>query len=208
MLPRIIPILSISILLSIKTFCQTDSVATLIRDIHYDIDTENYFSEYKNARLIANYYCSKGLTDNDRYSYEVVVIDSVLMCGFDSPETESMNYISYQRKQLLTSSQKNALRNVLDNAGLKQLRLGIPRPDIAAHTKEVIIVNYGKLKLQGGMVNYNLQEDFSQEQKSTEAAKERRQTSSIGGNYDALINVLTGFFTDLDKLKREAMKAK
>lgn len=205
---RISLIISLSVLFSCPAIGQLDSADMLIRDVHYDIDTENYFSEYKNAKLIANYYCSKGLSENNRYSYEVVVIDSVLMCGFDSPETESMNYISYQKKKMLTPGQERELKNMLDNAGLKQLRLGIPRPDVSAHTKEVIIIDYGKLKIQGGMINYQVQEEMSPDERAAEEAKERRQTSSIGGDYDALIKVMLGFFTDLDKLKSEAIKSK
>ncbi len=205
---RILALIFCFVLTITAVFGQSDSTAMLLRDVHYDVDTENYFSDYKNAKLIANYYCSVGLSDNERYSYEVVVIDSVLMCGFDAPETETMNYISYQKKQILSREQEQELKNVLETAGLNQQRLGIPRPDVAAHTKEVIIVNYGKLKLQGGMICYGSQEEMSLQAKAARAARERRETSSIGGDYDKFIHLMTGFFTNLDELKKEVMKEK
>ncbi|HXB11792.1 MAG TPA: hypothetical protein VNZ45_07395 [Bacteroidia bacterium] len=190
-------------------FAQVDSADVNIKDIHYEPITEDYFADYKNAKLIVNYFCSDGISVTNRYSYEIVVIDSTLMMGFDSPETEALGYISYEKRQMLTHSQFQALKAILLNSDLTQKKIGIPRPDVSAHTKEVLIVRYGDINIAGGMFHYNmLQEDQPKSRIEANVARQRRLTSSIGGDYDAVIHALEGYFTDLTGLMNQALKIK
>lgn len=192
-----------------RVFAQTDSTEINIKDVHYEPVTEDYFSDYPKAKLIINYYCSDGWSVTDRYSYEVVVIDSLLMMGFDSPETDGLHYISYQKKVIIPQELVDTLKNMLGRAGLKQLKNGIPEARAAANTKEVLIVKYGSINIAGGMFFYNmLQEDASPEKINAMVARERSLTSSIGGNYDSIIFAMKGLFPDLDGLLSEALKFK
>ena len=201
---------AVLLLLLVKpAFAQVDSADVNIKDIHYEPITEDYFADYKNAKLIVNYYCSDGTSITNRYSYEVVVIDSTLMLGFDSPETEALGYISYEKKQMLTHAQFQTLKDILVKAELVQKKIGIPRPDVSAHTKEVLIVRYGDINIAGGMFHYNmLQEDQPKSRIEADVARQRRLTSSIGGDYDSIIHLLEAYFTDLLGLMNQALKIK
>lgn len=190
-------------------FAQNDSADINIKDIHYEPVTEDYFSEYKNAKLIINYYCSDGWSVNNRYSYEVVVIDSMLMLGFDSPETDGLRYISYEKKTILPAQFVDTLKNMLGRAGLVQKKKGIPVPVEAANTKEVLIVKYGGINIAGGLFYYNmLQEDASPEKINAIIQHERKLTSSIGGGYDSIMLAMKGLFPELEGLMSEALKFK
>lgn len=190
-----------------RVSAQTDSADINIKDIHYEPVTEDYFSDYKYAKLIVNYYCSDGWSANDRYSYEVVLIDSLLMVGFDSPETEGMNYISFQKKTIIPEALVDTIKNTLGRAGLIQVKSGIPIPVAAAHTKEVLIVKYAGINIAGGLFYYNmLQQDMPADKINAMIAKERKLTSSIGGDYDSVILAMRNLFPDLNALMSEALK--
>ncbi len=180
-----------------------------IGDVHYDPVTQDYFADYPHAKLIVNYYCSDGWSANDRYDFEVVLIDSLLMLGFESPETESLRYISYQKKTIVSQAFEDTVKNILGRAGLTQVKQGIPRPAKAANTKEVLIVKYATVQIAGGVFYYNmLSEDASQEKINDMVQKERNYTSSIGGNYDAVMKAMKSYFPELNNLMTEALKYK
>jgi hypothetical protein len=206
---RTVLVVALFISLFRPVLAQTDSADINIKDIHYEPITQDYFSDYKNAKLIINYYCADGWSVTNRYSYEVVIIDSMLMLGFDSPETESMRYISYEKKMMLSGTQVRELEDMLDNANLTQEKTGIPRPDMAANTKEVLIVRYKNLNIAGGMFHYNvIQEDRMLASINAQVQHQRKITSSIGGNYDLVIQTAKSYFKDLNELLTEELKIK
>jgi len=190
-------------------FGQADSIDFNIKDVKYEPVTEDYFADYKDAKLIMNYYCSEGWSINDRYTYEVVLIDSLLMLGFYSPETESLRYISYEKKIYISSAMVDTMKNILGVAGLKQVKEGVPKPTAAANTKEVLIVKYGNLNITGGMFFYNtLQGDASNDKINAMVARERNLTSSIGGDYDIVIKAMVKLFPELNSLRTQVIKYK
>lgn len=178
-----------------------------IGEVHYDPVTQDYFADYPHAKLIVNYYCSDGWSATDRYDFEVVLIDSLLMLGFESPETESLRYISYQKKTIVPQAFEDTVKNLLGRAGLTQAKQGIPRPAKAANTKEVLIVKYATVQIAGGVFYYNmLQEDASQEKINEIVQRERKYTSSIGGDYDMVMKAMKSYFPELSNLMTEALK--
>ena len=121
----------------------------------YEPVTEDYFKGYKKAKLKLDYYFTDGSSTGNRYVYELVLVDSLLLLAFDSPQTDDYTYISYQKRLLLSSSQLTAIKAALANANLKQRVRGIPKPDGTAHTKEVLIIKYGRVAIAGGMAYAN-----------------------------------------------------
>jgi hypothetical protein len=190
------------------TFGQTtDSIEIDIKSIKYEPLTEDNYKSFPNAKLIVDYYYTNGISNGDRYSYEIILVDSLLMFGFSSPETEDYNYIFYNKKQLLTAKQVNSIKSVLVSAGLKQTKKGIPQPDASAHEKEVLIVKYKNVDIAGGLFNHVIFEDGMTEAKvNKEIAQERKLTSSIGGNYDMFIKALKKYFLDLPNLLGQIQK--
>ncbi len=194
-------------LLTNKALGQADSVYFDVKDIKYKPVTEDYFADYKGAKFILNYYCSDGWSASNRYSFQVVVIDSLLMVGFDSPETDGLRYTSFEKRTILSKRMLDSLKNILGDAGLKQKREGIPEPNGTSNTKEVLLVRYGNLNIAGGMFYYNmLQEDASTDKINTIVQRERNLTSSIGGDYDMVIQTLVSLFPDLNSLRTQVVK--
>ncbi|HEX4373145.1 MAG TPA: hypothetical protein VHZ50_07585 [Puia sp.] len=194
------------LLICLKSFGQ---VATDSSTYIYDSVTEDYFADYKNAKLTIDYYFTDGWSTIDRYSYEIIVIDSLFMIAFSSPESDSYKYISYQKKFLLSDLQLDTIKLALKNSKVKQIKNGIPRPDGSAHTKEVLIVKYKKINIAGGMAYANIA-SFPDSEPEKEIQKsiieDRKLSSSIGGNYDLLIKTLRKYFVDLVKLKKQSLQ--
>jgi len=182
----------------------SDSVDIDIKSIRYKPLTENNYKAFPNAKLIVDYYYTNGISLGDRYTYEIVLIDSLFMVAFDAPETDRYNYVSYQKKKLLTAEQVNSIRAVLNSAGLKQTKKGIPEPDASAHEKEVLIVKYKNLNIAGGRFNHVIfSEGTSDAQNNKEIALERKLTSSVGGNFELVIKTLKKYFSDLPELTEQ-----
>ena len=180
-----------------------------VSSVQYEPVSRNYFAEYKYAGFIMDYYCSDGWSVTDRYTYEVVVIDSLLMVGFDSPETGAMHYISFQKKTIIPPDETDTLKNILGRAGLRQLKKGIPVPARSAYTKEVLIVKYAGINIAGGMFYYNmLQQDASAADINKMVAGQRSLTSSISGNYNSVIQALQSLFPQLGGLMAQAVALK
>lgn len=180
---------------------------TDLKNVRYEPLTQDYFADYPHAKLIVNYYCSDGWSATNRYNYEVVLIDSLLMLGFESPETDEMRYISYQKKTVVPQAFVDSVKNLLGRAGLKQLKQGIPKPVMAANTKEVLIVKYSTVQIAGGVFYYNmLQQDMPQEKINAMVRRERQLTSSIGGDYDNVMLAMKSYFPELSNLMTEALK--
>jgi len=188
-------------------FAQNDSID--IKDVHYEPVTQDYFSDYSHAKLIVNYFCSDGWSIENRYSFEVVLIDSVLMLGFDSPETDEMRYISYQKKTILTSDKVDSIKNILGRAGLSQAKLGIPHPTASANTKEVLIVRYAGLNIAGGLFYYNaISHDEPEAKINAKIKREKQLTSSIGGDYESVMLAMKNYFPELNGMMTDAIKPK
>lgn len=131
----------------------------------------------------------------------IILVDSLLMSGFSSPKTDSYNYISYQKKYLLTPEQTGTIKSALVSAGLKQTKKGIPQPDASAHEKDVLIVKYKNINIAGGRFNHVIFADnTSDAQNNKEIRLERKLTSSVGGNFELIIKTLKKYFPDLPKL--------
>ena len=111
-------------------------------DIVYDTVTEDHLKDYKNAKMLVDYYFTDGISTSDRYSYEIMVADSLLMVAFHSPGTDSYKYVSYEKETLLTDTQANLLGIAITLAKLRQTKTGIPRTRYSAYTKEVLTVHY------------------------------------------------------------------
>jgi hypothetical protein len=74
---------------------------------------------------------------------------------------------------------------------------------------KVLIVRFNSISVAGGFAYGNIAgypDSEPRTQIKKEIADDRKQSSSIGGNYDLLISVLKKYFVDLDKLKAQSIK--
>ena len=185
----------------------SDSVDIDIKSIKYTPLTENNYKGFPEAKLIVDYFYTNGTSYGDRFSYEIILIDSLLMLGFGAPETDSYHYVSYEKKQVLTAEQVTKIKSRLTEAGLKQTKKGIPEPDASAHEKDVLIVKYKNMDIAGGRFNHVIFPDAASDaDNKKEIALERKLTSSVGGDYELVVQTLKKYFVDLPQLLAQAQK--
>jgi len=201
----------LNFIIILSVFCKitfgqaADSVDIDVKSIKYEPLTEDNYKDFPKAKLIVDYYYTNGISLGDRYSFEIILIDSLFMLGFSSPKTDSYNYVSYQKKYLLTPEQVGTIKSALASAGLKQTKKGIPRPDASAHEKEVLIIKSKNINIAGGRFNHVIFSDnTSDAHMNKEISLERKLTSSVGGNLDSIIRTLKKYFPDLPKLLEQA----
>jgi hypothetical protein len=178
-------------------------------NIVYEPIQKGYLKEYNKASFIADYFFSDGWSNSDRYSYEIILTDSLLTLNFNSPGSDSYKHVVYHKKKILTHGELNDLKKIIRSAQLKQTKKGIPRATFSAYTKEVLIVRYRNISIAGGLAYGNIASypgSESEIQVKKEIADDRRQSSSIGGNYDLLISALKKYFTALAKLKKRSLQ--
>lgn len=172
-------------------------------DIEYIFIPEDYFKGYEYATLKIDYYFTDGYSYGDRYWYEIIVVDSMLLLHFHSEGSDSYNKLFFEKKRIINKSQIELLKTLLVKSNLKQSKEGIPRARFSAYTQEVFIVNYKDIVVRGGMAygnsaSYPDNESYSQILKEIE--KDRHSFSSISGDYDAVIDFLKSLFNELPKL--------
>ncbi len=188
-----------------QSFSQISDTITSGMIIRYDTTTEDFFKEYKDAKLIVDYYCTTGISTQDRYSYEIILIDSVLMFAFNSPNTENYNHVSYENKRILPNLQFAEFKIDLTSAKLTQIKNGIPYPNASANNKEVLIVKFDNINIRGGLFNYVLYESSkSQKEIEENVAFTRKESSSIGGDYEKVFSELKQYISNLDSLITQA----
>jgi hypothetical protein len=173
----------------------------------YESITTDPFKTVPEGKLILDYYCTSGFAANDRYWYEIVVIENKLTLSFHAFDGKSFRKTDYLREYRLTDAVVRHLAKVLSNAKLKQLVNGIPVPETAAATKEVLIARHQDQRIGGGRYNHTLfPPGTKQADIDKSIAAERSTNASIGGDFDAVVNALKQQFPALDSLIRAAKK--
>jgi hypothetical protein len=178
-------------------------------DIIYEPIPKDYLKEYKKASFIADYFFTDGWSRSDRYSYEIIVTDSLLTLNFNSPKSDSYKHVVFNKKKILNKNELNNLKQIIKTAQLKQSKKVIPIAKFSAYTNEVLIIQYKDISIAGGLTYGNIAsypDSESETQVNKEIADDRNQSSSISGNYDLLISALKKYFGDLDKLKKQSIQ--
>jgi hypothetical protein len=170
-------------------------------DYEYENPTDSLFPGYNSARLIIDYYKTEGATIEDRYRYEIIMIDSLLSLTFRSPESGNFSYIDYQKERLLTNSEQSEIKQALAAAKLTQTKRGIPAAKFTGYAQEVLIIRSNTFNIAGGLAWSAIGDDNN-------AKTDRALTSSIGGNYDTFFAMLCRYFPDLNGLMEESAPRK
>ena len=170
-------------------------------DYGYENPADSLFPGYDSAQLIIDYYKTEGATTQDRYRYEIIVIDSLLSLTFRSPQSEDFHYIDYQKERLLSVQEQSGLRQTLNRIKLTQTKHGIPTAKFTGYAQEVLIVRSKALNIAGGLA-------WSAVGENADRMADREETSSIGGNYDAFFEALRRYFPDLNGLMEDSTSPK
>jgi len=176
-------------------------------EIQYDPVGNNLFPGYDNAKLVVDYFYTEGISNSERYSYEIIVVDNMLMLSFRSPETEDYYKINFKTKRTLTKKQTASLSSVLRRSRMKQIKDGMPRPYCSGNTREVLIIRSKELNIAGGLFYCGLfDSDDTKESIQKQIQSEEKETSSIGGNYRAVFDLLDSFFIEKKGLLKKVYR--
>lgn len=188
---------------------QDTSKVVVKNGFNYEPINDRYFIENANADIFIRYYYSDAKSQRDKFSYEIILADSLLSLEFHSPKSDSYNYISYTKKQILHKDAIDSIRKTLELSRLKQKINGFPIIDGSAHTTENLFVKFDKIKIAGGVVYSNIL-SFPENTPSSEIKQkieeERRASASIEGSYDLVIDNMKKRFADLNILILEATR--
>ena len=157
----------------------------------------NVFTQFGTASLGVYYFHSTGISLGDRYSYQIVVIDRTLRLEFDSPGTPSFKRVMFRGGRDLAPTEVRDLAQVIRTARLIQRRHAIPRPRFSGHAPEVLIVRTPELEIAGGMFSSTV--GLSSRDR-TETPRERAVSSTIGGDFESVINAVRSLAAELKDL--------
>jgi hypothetical protein len=155
--------------------------------------TNSVFEGYEYANFKLNYFQTEGYSTRDRYWYEIIIVDSLLILNFNSPQNDDWNYISYQKQIILYEELEN-IKQVVDDAKTHQKTEGIPHWSDwsgSGYGENRLYIESEKFNIAGGMI-YNCMGYGAEDSRST-IQKEKEESTTIGGDYELL-------FTELEKL--------
>lgn len=174
--------------------------------IQYEPVKSNLFAEYENAELKIDYFLSEGISYSERYTCEIIVIDTMIMMAFESPETEDLNKIYFEGKLGLTKKQLALLNETLLKANLKQIKEGVPKPNLSGFGQKILIIKSKDISIAGGMFYANIFESPDLDEMDRIKKEDIKNSSSIGGDYESVFKVLESFFPEKDIFMKKVYK--
>jgi len=191
------------VLLHTPLFAQIDAAddSTMVE---YDTTATDPFAGNTGASLILDYYHTEGASWSDRFDYEVVIEDSLLTASLNSRGSEDFHHMIYLRKKILSKRDLSALRGVLYQAQLRQIRPGVPRPTFSGSGQEVLIVHNGKQHLFGGRAFSVIGDPEGSPEH--DSAKEPYFGVTIDGDFDTVAEEIMKLFPRFDTVIKTCLR--
>ena len=174
-------------------FGQNDSIELSFESVEIDTSTVNVFEQAPNSKFKLDYYHTDGYSTYNRYWYEILIIDSLLILNFHSPANDDWNYINYQ-KQLVE------IKQAIETLGIQQKVKGIPLPPGTGYGADRLYIESPEMQITGGTVYITIGAETSVEQFNRRIALEKEISTTLGGDFQKLFNKLEELFTDLPML--------
>ena len=193
----------LTILIFVTASCvygQGDSIEISFETVEIDTITKQVFKDAPNAKFKLDYYHTAGYSTGDRYWYEILIIDSLLILNFKSPHNDDWNYINYQKQEILTSETLSEISSTLNRLDVKQKTKGIPMPPATGYGADRLFIETPDLKVSGGTVYICVGADSSPEDYEKRISKEKQISTTIDGDYQKLFDHLKLLFDDLPEL--------
>jgi hypothetical protein len=196
------------LIIAIKTNGQIDSTFISFDEVKYDTTTLNVFKGSENARIKIDYYHSDGYSLHDRYWYEIVIIDSLVIFNFKSPDNSDWDYINYQKQTVIDDSIRDNLIFIIKKAGIKQKKKGIPIPPASGYSSNELFIETPDIKVAGGNVCITISGEETEKIYNERINKEMKLSSTIDGDYDLVFKSIESLFKELDFLFDDMRKNK
>ncbi|MGV6861528.1 MAG: hypothetical protein ACWA41_07135 [Putridiphycobacter sp.] len=162
---------------------------------------DEIFDGFEDANFKLDFFCSEGYSTIDRYSYEIIIADSLLITKFNCVLNDSWNGVYFEKDYILDDEELEKIKNKVYTFHLFQKNEGIPERrdyDIGTAYGTINLFIYSdSITIEGGTVYGWTGEDKIMK-------KERKKSSSIGGDYEGLFIYLESLFPNLPILFKEA----
>ncbi|WNM20093.1 hypothetical protein [Flavobacterium capsici] len=201
--------LKVSILflsMTIPIVAQKNSVELSFESVEIDTTSINAFEGVKNAKFKLDYYHTDGYSTGNRYWYEVVIIDSLMILNFKSPDNDDWNYINYQKQVVLGDDALEAIKSKISETKLKQKTKGIPIPPGTGYGADRLYIEGDEIEIAGGTVYMCVGEEMPLENIDKRISLEKKLSSTISGDFQTFFNLLEKLFTDLPMLMKSKDK--
>lgn len=172
----------------------------------YDTTSINAFEGAGNLSFKLDYYHTEGISTSDRFWYEIMVLDSLVILNFKSPESDSWNFISYQKRMIINDSALAALRRSVKMLGIGQKRKGIPEWLGSGYGADRLFIESKDTHVAAGTVFMCIGNDKDVLTYNRRIRSEKQQSSSISGNYEKFFKELEYYFMSLPILKEDCSK--
>lgn len=183
-----------------QIYGQEDTVELSFNSVEIDTTEKKVFEQAPNAKFKLDYYHTDGYSTYNRYWYEILIIDSLLILNFHSPANDDWNYIKYQKQVILEEDLITELHQSIVNLEIKQKKKGIPLPPGTGYGADRLYIESPEMNIAGGTVYITIGAETSVEQYNKRIALEKEISTTLGGDFQKLFNKLEELFTDLPML--------
>ena len=104
--------------------------------ITYEAANNTYFEKYANTNLFIKYYFSDNKSWGDKYTYEIILTDSLLTLKFYSTMSDSYFYTNYEKRQILNKFVLDSIKDAIITSNITQKIRGFPVIQNSAHISE------------------------------------------------------------------------
>ena len=189
------------ITLSYNGYCQNNDIEEemklAIEPVEIDTTVINVFELTSNANFKLDYYHTDGYSTGDRYWYEVIIIDSLIIFNFKSPDNDDWDYINYQKHIIIDADSLNSILSFIYDSKINQKLKGMPKPSGSGYGADRLYIQSERLNLAGGVVYMNVGLDMPDDLWQKKITLEKETSSTISGDFQKVFNYLEKLFTDL-----------
>ncbi|MGC4036947.1 MAG: hypothetical protein QM764_13400 [Chitinophagaceae bacterium] len=182
---------------------QAQKVETNFDSVRIDTSYVNVFKGAEKSNYKIDYYHSEGYSSKDRFSYEIIVLDSLMILNFWSPSNDDWNYINYQKQIVMDDSTLETVRYVIQKSKVGQKRKGIPLPPATGYTADRLFIETKELNIAGGTVFIGINSDETKQQYNFRIQKEKEISSTLSGQYEIVFRKLRSLFKELPFLLKD-----
>ncbi len=179
------------ILFSTNIYAQQDSIVE---------ESLNVFEEFPNAKFKLDYYHTDGYSHSDRFWYELIIIDSLLILNFECPQNDDWEFVTYQKQHLLTQEELTQIKRFVAKSKLNQKIPGNPDPLGSGYGANRLIIESDELNIDGGNTYISIGNEQSVKEYNKRINAEKKESTTLSGDYEGLFTYLESLFQALPVL--------
>lgn len=168
--------------------------------VEIDTTLTNVFEQMPSGKFKLDYYHTDGYSIGNRYWHEVIIIDSLLIFNFKSPNNEDWDYINYQKTTIIDQDSLNNILNFIIKSNIHQKVKGMPIPKGSGYGEDRLYIESRDLKIAGGTIYMNVGLDMPKELWQQKIKIEKETSSTISGDFQKVFDYLDKLFKDLPML--------